>query len=129
MPVDFEVRSLPMFYNMIDAEFIKSYAIDRLVPRFINADRIPLKKSVFALTGVIFPYHGQVCSIRVMLAVFYASADIKQNKELTAPMPSNTRRSMQPGLSAIKKSAVSQRARSVPASVRGSAKSNRSGAV
>lgn len=27
MPVNFEVRSIPMFFNMIDAEYIKSYAI------------------------------------------------------------------------------------------------------
>ncbi len=71
MPVNFEVRSVPMFFNMIDAEFIKSYDIDKLVPRFINKERLPLKKSVFALTGVIFPYNGQICSIRIMLAVFY----------------------------------------------------------
>ena len=128
MPVDFEVRSIPMFFNMIDAEYIKSYAIGQLVPRFINSERLPLKKSVFALTGVIFPYAGQICSIRLMLAVFYDKTLVKRNKEVTGPFPSSTRRSLAPGLSEARKTALSEtgRARSAGPSIRASMRSNRS---
>ena len=50
------------------------------MPRFISEDRLPLKRTVFALTGVIFPYLSQVVSVRLMIAVFYPSEAILKSK-------------------------------------------------
>ena len=50
------------------------------MPRFLSSEKLPLKKTVFALTGVIFPYLSQVVSVRLILALFYRTDALVKTK-------------------------------------------------